>query len=563
MKRIFLSCVLLLTVYCLLLTVAYAGEIPAKPKIPNTPEAIEAGKKIYFKRCSFCHGLTGGGDGPVAELLSPRPRNFQTGLFKFRSTESGALPIDEDMFFIVSHGIKGTAMESFDIDKKKSGLTEDERWQVIYFIQTLSDMWKDDEEFKNSKDPDDQNDYRYNKIIKIGEPPPFSKEIVEKGKEVYKNSKCWECHGMDGRGDGKSAPTLKDDWKFSIRPRNLTKPWTYKGGNDVKDIFFKFTTGLNGTPMPSFKLTVPDEDRWALSNYVKSLHYQPKDNIILKSKLIEGDIPTDPNDKRWNETDNIDVRLTGQVLVKPRWQNFSIDMVTVRSFYNDKEIGFQLTWDDPFKDIVHEGSENMHQTYTDAPTQNGIIKTYVEIYSPDYKPNNFKDATALKLRDAIALQFPTKFEEGTEKPHFLNGSSGKPVNLWYWRADYNEDTSKGKPVIELTSTDFKNSFSTHPDNSQMVDGKAVFKDGQWKLVMKRSLNTDDKGDIQFIKGKFIPMAINAWDGSNGESGMSKSVSSWHYVILETPVPSKVYLYTLLSIIAVGVVEIVLVKKTKT
>src|SRR3990167_2949515 len=65
MKRNFLSVFLLLTVYCLLLTVADAGDAPTKPKIPNTPEAVETGKKIYFKRCSFCHGL----EGEIAALL--------------------------------------------------------------------------------------------------------------------------------------------------------------------------------------------------------------------------------------------------------------------------------------------------------------------------------------------------------------------------------------------------------------------------------------------------------------------------------------------------------------
>ena len=79
MKRNFLSIFLLLTVYCLLLTAAYAGDTPAKPKIPNTPEAVEGGKKIYFKRCSFCHGLEGKGDGPVSEQILPRPRDFTTG----------------------------------------------------------------------------------------------------------------------------------------------------------------------------------------------------------------------------------------------------------------------------------------------------------------------------------------------------------------------------------------------------------------------------------------------------------------------------------------------------
>ena len=45
-QKTLLVAYLLLTAYCLLFTVSYAGEIPAKPKIPNTPEAVELSDKF-------------------------------------------------------------------------------------------------------------------------------------------------------------------------------------------------------------------------------------------------------------------------------------------------------------------------------------------------------------------------------------------------------------------------------------------------------------------------------------------------------------------------------------
>src|SRR4029453_4924955 len=52
----------------------------------------------------------------------------------------------------------------------------------------------------------------------IGAPPPPSQELIDRGKEVWRQAKCWECHGDTGVGDGAKAPGLKDDLKFPIRP---------------------------------------------------------------------------------------------------------------------------------------------------------------------------------------------------------------------------------------------------------------------------------------------------------------------------------------------------------
>ncbi|MFQ5688469.1 MAG: c-type cytochrome, partial [Candidatus Scalindua sp.] len=99
----------------------------------QTDELVEAGKKIFNKRCWFCHGREGRGNGPVAEYLVPRPRDFVTALFKFRTTESGYPPTDENLHRTLEEGVPGTAMPSFE-----GLLEEEERAQVIQYIKTFS-----------------------------------------------------------------------------------------------------------------------------------------------------------------------------------------------------------------------------------------------------------------------------------------------------------------------------------------------------------------------------------------------------------------------------------------
>jgi len=87
---------------------------------------------------------------------------------------------------------------------------------------------------------------------------------------VWRNAKCWECHGQTGKGDGEKAPGLKDDLGFPAKPADLTAG-QFKSGPAVEDIFRTMTTGLSGTPMPSYRDSLSEEDRWALSYYVLAL----------------------------------------------------------------------------------------------------------------------------------------------------------------------------------------------------------------------------------------------------------------------------------------------------
>ena len=70
---------------------------------PINKDMLEKGKKVYFKRCVWCHGVEGGGDGPSADRLFTRPRNFIQGTFKIRVTDSGELPMDINLINTVKN----------------------------------------------------------------------------------------------------------------------------------------------------------------------------------------------------------------------------------------------------------------------------------------------------------------------------------------------------------------------------------------------------------------------------------------------------------------------------
>jgi cytochrome c oxidase cbb3-type subunit 2 len=181
-------------------------------------------------------------------------------VFKFRLTPSGSLPDDGDLLRTVTRGVRGTAMPPWH------ELLDRDRFAVIQYLKY--------ELAADRSDP--ANPYFFfleeppKPPIHIGTPPAPSMQLVEHGKTVWQDAKCWECHGRGGKGDGEKAPGLKDDFGFPIPPANLTTG-QFKSGPGVRDIFRTMSTGLSGTPMPSYMQTVSEEDRWALSYYVLSL----------------------------------------------------------------------------------------------------------------------------------------------------------------------------------------------------------------------------------------------------------------------------------------------------
>lgn len=217
-------------------------------------EMVAAGKKLYDKSCVYCHGVSGKGDGPVAFFLSrniaPRPRDFTSEPYKFRSTPSGELPLDGDLLRIITKGRPGY-MPAF------SALSQTDRQLLVAYVKSLT--------------PDFAEDRPIPEPIEIGSPLPATVQSIAAGEAVYAKLQCAKCHGGGGQGDGPSADTLQTTAGMKILATDLTRPSSYAGGGSAQDVYRTFMTGLNGVPMPSYAGVMTEEESWHLVNYVLSL----------------------------------------------------------------------------------------------------------------------------------------------------------------------------------------------------------------------------------------------------------------------------------------------------
>ena len=98
----------------------------------NAPAASERGKEVYENSCAHCHGTEGRGDGSAAENLLPKPRDFTRGLYKIRSTETGELPTDQDLFNIITVGMPGSSMPGWE-----TSLSANDRWELVALYQNV------------------------------------------------------------------------------------------------------------------------------------------------------------------------------------------------------------------------------------------------------------------------------------------------------------------------------------------------------------------------------------------------------------------------------------------
>ena len=258
---------LLPILFSVLLVGTASAELTERPADPIKTELLDAGKKVYFKRCVWCHGVEGAGDGPSHDRLFTKPRNFIQGTFKLRWTNSGDLPRDVDLISSVTHGLTGSAMPAWGDFLKKEEIEA-----VVQFVKSLVQDrdWSDEDEVIT----DMVSDLGSNPW---GAEPPYYQGIpqtdIDAGRALMIKNKCFECHGADGRGDGN--PTMKDDWGFPIHAANWQQCWNFRGAR--RDHFNPFnvartiSTGLNGTPMPNYADKTTVEERWQIAAFVNSL----------------------------------------------------------------------------------------------------------------------------------------------------------------------------------------------------------------------------------------------------------------------------------------------------
>jgi mono/diheme cytochrome c family protein len=236
--------------------------------VGNLTGHSEAGSQLYIRYCWGCHGARGDGNGENAPYVTPQPRNFVAGTFKCRSTPTGTLPLDQDLYNSLVRGFNFTNMPSW------AALTAQNRADLVAFIKTFSARWV-------TEKPGDP--------IQIPAEPKLTVESIKHGGELFQKLECWKCHGQEGRGDGPSAATLTDSNDQPIRPFNFTTSARSKCGRTNQDLYRIFMTGVDGTPMPSFADVIKPEDAWDLVHYLRTLQYNNRSpELALWESTKEG-----------------------------------------------------------------------------------------------------------------------------------------------------------------------------------------------------------------------------------------------------------------------------------
>ncbi|MBI5643416.1 MAG: c-type cytochrome [Deltaproteobacteria bacterium] len=476
-----------------------------------------AGKEIYAKRCWWCHGKDGAGDGPAAEFLSPPPRDFTLGLYKWKTTPFDEMaPGDQDLYKMISgyshdsmpgwNGMNDTSMPGWS-----DVLSDKEIWDLAAYLKGLSGLEPPEKPTIGIK------------------PQKASKESIERGRDTFKD-RCAECHGEEGMGDG--IKKLKDDWGARTWPRNLTKGWTYRAGSSAGDIYTRITVGIPGTQMPSFadpqsKKKLSDGERWDVANYVASLnaaYKKPGDESFIRAAKVEGRLPEEANDSLWDKAEFTSFYLVPQLIADERQFRPTLNSLSVKALYNENEIAFLVEWDDATRS---------------APGDEKSIEL----------------ADGEVFRDGVAIEFPATTGKENEKPYFGMGDS-RPVVIWHWQSEEGAGLSQSSKVIRARG--FKNLEEAAP----AVPARGRYEKGRWRVIFKRPLRPSDENDIGFEEGRFIPVAFAAWDGSNGDRGGKHAMTGWHSVILERKAGSKAYAWVAGAVVAVFLLELLWLKSAR-
>lgn len=240
--------------------------------IGNLTGHAGAAKTDYRRYCVGCHGEEGDGLGENEPWLDPKPRNFTLGQFKCRSTPTGTLPTDEDLFDTIARGLDTSVMPPWNT------FTKQERADLVAYVKHFSPKFATE---------------KPGTPIQIPTEPEVTADRIKAGQAMFQKLECWKCHGVEGRANGPSADTLTDDQNRPIKAFNFHDGERFKCGSSDGDLYKIFMTGLDGTPMPSFADNVKPEEAWELVFYLRSL--QP---MKTKEKAIANQLglkPINPN----------------------------------------------------------------------------------------------------------------------------------------------------------------------------------------------------------------------------------------------------------------------------
>jgi DMSO reductase family type II enzyme heme b subunit len=221
-------------------------------------------------------------------------------------------------------------------------------------------------------------------------------------------------------------------------------------------------------------------------------------------------VPTDPTDEAWADAPNRTVDLSKQQMALPIGGG-SVDEMDVQATTNESHVAFRLSWDDPTNDTSLS------------------------------EPRAYSDAAAIMFH-------------GGSTPPITMGAAGTPVNVWYWRSNWqfgqndtapwtgsmyayphpdNETrpgTAAGNPLSKASYDQFAQNYYAKGYGSlsnapvQPVHANAERTTEGWSVSFVRERGTNGTYDAAFSDDEPMFLAFAVWNGSADEVNGKKSIT---------------------------------------
>ncbi|MCZ7594813.1 MAG: ethylbenzene dehydrogenase-related protein [Hyphomicrobium sp.] len=237
---------------------------------------------------------------------------------------------------------------------------------------------------------------------------------------------------------------------------------------------------------------------------------------------------TDPDAAYWKDAPAVNVAMQPQMIANPQNQDPAVKELTIRAVHNGQWFAFLIEWADPTKND----------------------RLVVD-----------------RFGDQVAVEIPASYKPG-DMPNPMMGGPGERMHIMQWRAAFQNDiATKGEPKIGdlypyihvdvypdevLRATDasayrgavgvdnpisrprrsavldqMAEGFGTLTvEPEQQSDGRGVWADGRWRVVITHPLAAGDPNDPMLAPGDETLAAFAVWEGGAREVGSRKAWSDW-------------------------------------
>lgn len=474
------------------------------------PMPDDRGAALFARHCAACHGRTGSADTPAASLLLPRPRAFSDGVFKLASTTNG-VPSDADLVAMLRRGMPGSTMMSWGwMPEQDLALLASHVRELAMAGRTDSILGHRPADAATTARARAEAERELTPGPALAVPPQATADdaTMARGRDVYLRH-CAACHGDAGEGLRPAA-----DWagaREMLWPRDFTAGFL-RGEATHDALAHRILGGMPGAHMPPARLSAAELQ--AVVAWVQALlpdgaatrHSQWRRHLrVARTEAL----PESAQDPRWQQFDA--VRLP---LAPLRWRPDAVFEVRARFAHDARRLVVHLEWDDDTRDDRMLG---------DSPASDGA-----------------------------AIQFSS----AQDAPLFAMGSTGEPVELWYWKSFREQDvagaldlltgalqptTDAAVPIPGITGPGTRGEALVVHGFESMARARGTgiplravpsWHEGTWSLVLARDLAPAGKDAIDFRTDGGVLFSVAVWDGSIDLQPWSKSITTWHRLELD-------------------------------